>query len=69
MAKYYVFAVNSCDYSMSFTHDDYDDAFETLKRIVDEMPAILFPIKGCILDDNMEVVESIMIKDKKDGMD
>jgi len=58
MNRYYVFVVNVICYTYTYTHKEYSEAVETLNSVINAMPKNLLPVRGCILNDDMEVIMS-----------
>lgn len=58
MNRYYVFVVNVICYTYTYTHKEYSEAVETLNSVINAMPKDLLPVRGCILNDDMEVIMS-----------
>lgn len=58
MNRYYVFVVNVICYTYTYTHKEYSEAVETLNSLINAMPKNLLPVRGCILNDDMEVIMS-----------
>ena len=58
MNRYYVFVVNAICYTYTYTHKEYSEAVETLNSVINAMPKNLLPVRGCILNDDMEVIMS-----------
>jgi hypothetical protein len=69
MNRYYVFVVNVICYTYTYTHKEYSEAVETLNSVINAMPKDLLPVKGCILNDDMEVIMSRFESGEQDGMD
>lgn len=54
--KFYMYVADICDCLYYAVCCDYNNAHVFLYELIDEIPESHYPVKGCILNDKLEVV-------------
>lgn len=65
--KFYIYAADICDCIHNAVCCDYNNAHVFLYELIDEIPESHYPVKGCILNNNFDVVYKTEVKGKNDS--
>lgn len=64
--KFYLYVADICDCIHNAVCCDYNNAHVLLYELIDEIPEGHYPVKGCILNNNFDVVYKTEVKGKNE---